>query len=332
MPVPGFYLWYAVRGFFENGGNICYVVRASNGAYQRDDAERPHQPGADGRPVVQLRARQPGAPGITVNVTDTPLLDARARSTGRGRALACRSSGRRDATVAVAADGPIAAEQVANRFKPGDEVSFSAGTDRRVVSSVSGGAVRFTLAAYIRHSAAAHTMRLANTRDRRAHDSAAARRRRSAAGRAAGAGNHPDRRRRALTSDTQIVESVISEVLTEGAQGGLSAFSYRVTFRSGSTSSSTRSGSRQRAHRDLERDRARRHARARSSSATTRLSMDPAHPRYLIDIVNADAGGLLTASLIEPPPPNTRRRCDPARWRGSRHGSRRAGAAEDLSR
>jgi hypothetical protein len=31
QPLPGFHLWYAVRGFFENGGLVCYVVRASNG-------------------------------------------------------------------------------------------------------------------------------------------------------------------------------------------------------------------------------------------------------------------------------------------------------------
>src|SRR5512147_2511841 len=30
-PVPEFFLWYAVRGFFENGGQVCYVVRATNG-------------------------------------------------------------------------------------------------------------------------------------------------------------------------------------------------------------------------------------------------------------------------------------------------------------
>src|SRR5437868_622310 len=30
QPVPGHYLWYAVRGFFANGGSICYVVRISN--------------------------------------------------------------------------------------------------------------------------------------------------------------------------------------------------------------------------------------------------------------------------------------------------------------
>lgn len=30
QPMAGFYLWYAVRGFFENGGQNCYVVRISN--------------------------------------------------------------------------------------------------------------------------------------------------------------------------------------------------------------------------------------------------------------------------------------------------------------
>src|SRR5262252_1251036 len=33
QPLTGFYLWYAVRGFFMNGGQVCYVVRASNGDY-----------------------------------------------------------------------------------------------------------------------------------------------------------------------------------------------------------------------------------------------------------------------------------------------------------
>src|SRR5215831_8513806 len=34
-PVTGSFLWYAVRGFFENGGNVCYVVRVSDGDYGR---------------------------------------------------------------------------------------------------------------------------------------------------------------------------------------------------------------------------------------------------------------------------------------------------------
>ncbi len=38
LPVPGFYLWYAVRGFFANGGQVCYVVRASNGQAMCDQS------------------------------------------------------------------------------------------------------------------------------------------------------------------------------------------------------------------------------------------------------------------------------------------------------
>ena len=30
QPVAGRYLWFAVRGFFVNGGTVCYVVRVSN--------------------------------------------------------------------------------------------------------------------------------------------------------------------------------------------------------------------------------------------------------------------------------------------------------------
>src|SRR4029079_14372059 len=33
QPVSRFFLWHAVRGFFMNGGTVCYVVRASNGDY-----------------------------------------------------------------------------------------------------------------------------------------------------------------------------------------------------------------------------------------------------------------------------------------------------------
>ena len=32
-PLDGFYLWYAVRGFFRNGGTVCYVSRVSNALF-----------------------------------------------------------------------------------------------------------------------------------------------------------------------------------------------------------------------------------------------------------------------------------------------------------
>ena len=36
-PLTGFFLWYAVRGFFQNGGTVCYIVRVSNAAYAHLD-------------------------------------------------------------------------------------------------------------------------------------------------------------------------------------------------------------------------------------------------------------------------------------------------------
>lgn len=34
-PAPGFFTWYAVRGFFENGGTTCYVNRVTNARYAK---------------------------------------------------------------------------------------------------------------------------------------------------------------------------------------------------------------------------------------------------------------------------------------------------------
>lgn len=299
-PVPGTYLWYAVRGFFENGGNVCYVVRASNGAYQRMTLNDRTNPVGNSRPVVQLRARQLGAPGITVNVTDTPVLAGVAVYRPSAALAAQANAG--ESSLRVAAAGPITADQVANRFKPGDEVSFSTGTDRRVLSSVSGDTVRFTLPLSSTLLAAA-TMRLANTTTGT----------RTIRLRPPGAGPLPAGQlvpgtiltvTQGAATDTQIVDSVISEVLTEGAQGGLSPFSYRVTFRSGLNI-------------QLNMDPAGPAVTATSNEIQLDvtlgavvvgypgLSMDPAHPRYLIDVLNGDAGGLLTASMVEPPAPNT---------------------------
>lgn len=325
-PVPGFYLWYAARGFFENGGNVCYVVRASNGAYQRMTLNDRINPVANSRPVVQLRARQLGALGITVNVTDTPVLGAVA--VYRPSAVLAAAAAAGDASITTAAAGPITAAQVANRFKPGDEVSFSTGTDRRVISSVSGDTVRFAtpLTSLL---AAGATMRLANTPTGT----------RTIRLRPAGAGPLPAGQlvpgtiltvTQGAANDTQIVDSVISEVLTEGPQGGLSAFSYRVTFRSGLNT-------------QLNMDPAGPAVAATSNEIQLdvtlgavvvgypRLSMDPSHPRYLIDVINSDAGGLLSASLIEPPPPNTIANSIPRTGAGIAMSPVENGAVETLS-
>ncbi|MFL6648795.1 MAG: phage tail sheath family protein, partial [Sulfurifustaceae bacterium] len=221
----------------------------------------------------------------------------------------------------------ITAANVANRFKPGDEVSFSVGTDRRVISSVSGATVRFTLP-LSQTLAAATTMRLANTPTGA----------RTIRLRPAGAGPLPAgqlvpgtilRVAQAANNDAQIVESVMMEILTEGAQGGLAPLTYRVTFRAGLVI-------------QLDLDPAAANAPTASSLEINlqvtmgavnvtydRLSMDPSHPRYLIDVVNA--GDLLTATMVQPPPPNTVANAIPRVGAAAALNPPQPGTAEDLS-
>ncbi|MDB5898486.1 MAG: putative rane protein [Ramlibacter sp.] len=325
LPVQGTYLWYAVRGYYQNGGQVCYVVRASNGSYQRMTLN--DRTAAPGRPLVALRARQPGALGIAVTVADAPLLTNVAvyRPSGTLAAQALQNA----LEVTLGADGAIVAANVANRFKPGDEVSFSSGTDRRVIASVAGAVVRFTLP-LSQVINAGQTMRLANT-----PNSA-----RTFRLRPPGAGPLPAgqlvpgtilRFAQGGSADTQVVESVMSEVLTEGAQGGLAPVTYRVTLRSGLAM-------------QLDLDPAAANAPTASSNEINltitlgavnivydRLSMDPAHPRYVLDILNGDPGGLLLATQVEPPPANNVANSIPRAGAAAALNPVANGSAEDLA-
>lgn len=292
LPVQGTYLWYAVRGFFENGGKLCYVVRVSNGSAQRMTLN--DRTGGAGRPLVDLQARQPGALGIVATVSDAPLLTNVALYRPSATLAAQADPGAME--VAVSADGSVVAASVANRFRPGDEVSFSQGSDRRIVSSVSGASVRFTLPLSQALTSGA-TMRLANT-------AAGARTLRLASpgGEALPPGQLVPGSILTFTqgtqSDTQVVESVLSEVLSEGL------VTYRVALRGGLAI-------------QLDLDPTSTAATASSNEinlAVTlgavsvtydRLSMDAVHPRYLLTVVNGDPAGMLNAALIEPPPPNS---------------------------
>ena len=68
QPLAGFYLWYAVRGFFDNGGQQCYVVRVSNArpaSYNLVDRSTPSHTS------VVAAAKQPGAGSGTIKITVT---------------------------------------------------------------------------------------------------------------------------------------------------------------------------------------------------------------------------------------------------------------------
>ena len=64
QPVPGFYLWHSVHGYFQNGGQVCYIVRASNGSY----GKLPIKTKSPVLDVFTIRVRQPGAIAINAGV------------------------------------------------------------------------------------------------------------------------------------------------------------------------------------------------------------------------------------------------------------------------
>ncbi len=70
QPMDGFYLWYAVRAFFDNGGRRAYIVKASSGraASRSEEPYRTAAPWAHRPPWWSL-----------------PRLSARLRRTSRSR-------------------------------------------------------------------------------------------------------------------------------------------------------------------------------------------------------------------------------------------------------
>src|SRR5687768_272328 len=62
-PLDGTLLWYAVRGYFQNGGQVCYIVRASNAQADRGT----------------FKDRAADVPGAPAGTTDADTLVVRAR-------------------------------------------------------------------------------------------------------------------------------------------------------------------------------------------------------------------------------------------------------------
>jgi uncharacterized protein len=115
QPVPGFFLWYAVRGFFENGGQVCYVVRVSNGGYAGLGLETPPTTALEdraGKQMLRVRTRQPGvpSPAIQVEVTGKSLLPAATTQLYRAEG---------NYTGVVGRDITLESPEQAAQFRPG---------------------------------------------------------------------------------------------------------------------------------------------------------------------------------------------------------------------
>lgn len=112
-PAPGSYLWHAARGFFDNGGQTCYIVRASNGTYAAETLDN-----RAANDMVRVQARQPGdqTNPVSVQVTPTNLLPANNTAVYQPTSNSTAVNGR----TATLAD-----EFEAAQFRPGDWVDVS---------------------------------------------------------------------------------------------------------------------------------------------------------------------------------------------------------------
>jgi phage tail sheath protein FI len=281
-PVPGFVLWYAARGFFENGGTVCYVVRASDGDYDRVDLNN-----VGGQPVVEVRARQPGVSGITVAVTQ------------QNRLLAANTSLYRPAGTMVAQNARDIQLNPSQtwRFRAGDEITIAAGGERRRVVRVSGDVLRvaepFTTA-----YAAGDPVRLADTqtstRTVRLFSTVPV----AADALVGGTLLHFAPGGAAVGG---IVETVQVEFMSDPAAPATTETSYRVTLRSplGVGFTLDPAG----AITPIQSEEFRLTVNLGGPTHYDHLAIDSAHPRYYVRIVNEHDGGLVELRRREPPPP-----------------------------
>jgi phage tail sheath protein FI len=284
QPVPGFYLWYAVRGFFENGGQVCYVVRASNGTY--DEWDLPVRD-VSGVPALHVRARQPGVSGISLNVATAALLP----TTG----VVFQPSGA-IATVVNPREITLGAGEGA-QFRPADLISIGGSATPVAIIRVSGDTLR--LAADPSPAAAAtdavvladvpvgaRTIRLDGLPNPLPQYSLVPGTILTidATGQTSGG------------TDTQVVDAVQTEFLGGGA------VTYRVTFREGlrigfGLDPADNAVTVQSEEFSLD---------VTQGAVTTtydNLGFDPAHPRYVLRVIRDDAARLIEVTRPQPPPP-----------------------------
>jgi phage tail sheath protein FI len=130
-PVPNCYLWYAVRGFYENGGTTAFVTRVSNATYGEITLND-----IAAAPTLIVRAIQAGvlSPGVSIAVDpNVHTVNAPARLFRPTATIAGAAINTRLITLTSATD--------AERFRPGDRITWAgvaAADDRATISRVNG--------------------------------------------------------------------------------------------------------------------------------------------------------------------------------------------------
>lgn len=276
------YLWYAVRGFFQNGGKICFVTAVSNAsadsAFLTDAASTPKN-------TIRLAARVLGqlSPQISVTATES-------------HAVTSAELFEPTATIATTASDKLSVD-VGNpahavQFLAGDRVQLDtvAAGEPATVARVAGSLIFFTNALTRPYTnkkirladlaAFANSFRLKNAEELVAgaivtlsQDGAA-------------------------SPQTTIVNSVAVERISP------SLTTYRVTVKDGVNGFTLyKAGNKPIRLKSEEFD------LSIDGQPYEKLSMNPGHPRYFVGVINGDDAGKVLAEAVEPnstPLPNNR--------------------------
>jgi phage tail sheath protein FI len=139
-PLPGFYLWYAVRGFFENGGTVCHVTRVSNATFAELPSPLKDKSAGAGKDTIRVRARKPGIPPVTIRVAvDDDIHAVKKNEAKLFRPTATITSANRAAIT-------VNNEDEARNFQSGDVLTWDGSTETKPVRVyiVEGNTIRLT--------------------------------------------------------------------------------------------------------------------------------------------------------------------------------------------
>lgn len=150
-PEDGFYLWYAARGFFENGGKLAYIVRASSGRAASLTLMDSRAVGAQATLLVQAKALGEPSPAIQVTVAHSSLVTTNVF---------------REQTAVVQAnqnsDRIQVAPEIAAIFRPGDRLLLELGGTNETTTLLKAQNNLLMLSAPLSNNYTGGTVRLAN--------------------------------------------------------------------------------------------------------------------------------------------------------------------------
>lgn len=288
-PLSGFYLWYAVRGFFQNGGTVCYVTRVSNGKFDRKTLMDRNSPGSPKETVLVL-ARTPG--DNSANPIQLIVADSNAVNTELFRpSVKVKSASASVIEVDNSSSTSNDAAELAAKFRKGDSIYISEGTnnDTAKVDKVEGVNIRLSvpisLVTALTHTYSNNaTVRLANLTSQ--DDTI-----RVVDGKKLCAGSVLR-----IGSGTPQIIGVVKSVQVERISASLTT--YRVVLKAPLDQTVVLTSSVTVKSQEFS---------LKVSQGTTyshiynELSMDPGHPNYFATVIYNDPSGIVLAYPFEPP-------------------------------